>query len=392
VLKVLIVAETYPFPEYRNGLAKINANLLTQNPYYQAELLCIRDTETDGDEKAGIHQLPQRKAQSSLIRATQYLSSVLPMGALKSKPNFEAMAGFIRQHHSRFDVIHLSSSYLAGLIDYLPKNVAEKAILFAIDSVSLFWRRRMEAERLPLKRAIFRQEYWRNTHHEKKFYPRFRKTVFVSPVDANLAATLAPSANCISIPNGVNINYFRTDVPARGSGIVFTGDLSYAPNRDAADFLLDEIFPRIPSELAPHLYLVGQRPSSRLAALKRPDVTVTGFVDDLRPYLENSAIYVSPLRFGSGIKNKVLEAMAMSRVVIGTPVSFEGIECRDGEDCIVVAPDPEQFADSIVQALKDTELQKNISRRARVLVEEKYSWDSIRRAYGDIYASSTAHR
>jgi glycosyltransferase involved in cell wall biosynthesis len=270
--------------------------------------------------------------------------------------------------------------------------VAEKTLLFAIDSVALFWSRRAQAERHPLRRVLYRHECWRNARHERLFYPRFRKTVFVSQVDAAFAAGIAPGADCISIPNGVDIDYFQVAAPATGNGIVFTGDLSYAPNRDAADFLIDEVLPRIPRELAPHLYLVGQRPSPRLTALGMPNVTVTGFVDDLRPYVAGAALYVSPLRFGSGIKNKVLEAMAMGKVVVGTPVSFEGIACQDGRDCIVADTSPESLADKITQGLHDHVLRTQMGAQARRLIEQQYSWDSVRRTYGKIYADSASHR
>jgi glycosyltransferase involved in cell wall biosynthesis len=393
VPKVLIVAETYPYPEHRNGLAKINANLLVPNPYYTAELLCVRDPDMEDGVREGIHQLPAVRPGSKPERALRYLASVSPMGTLKAKPYFHAMAAFICANHARFDLIHLSSSYLAGLIDELPQAAVNKTLLFAIDSVALFWSRRAQAERHPLKRAVYLHEYRRNARHERQLYPRFRKTVFVSQVDATFAAAIAPGAQCISIPNGVDIDYFRTTATqVDTNNIVFTGDLSYAPNRDAADFLLDEVMPRIPAELAPHLFLVGQRPSPRLAELNMPNVTVTGFVDDLRPYIADAALYVSPLRFGSGIKNKVLEAMAMGRTVIGTPVSFEGIDCQDERDCVVADTSPDDLAAKISHCLRNHALRGRIGAQARHLVEQQYSWDSIRRAYGKVYADSATHR
>lgn len=394
MLKVLIVAESYPFPEHRNGLAKINANLLKPNPYYSAEMLCIGDSATTQPDWPNIHQLVPLSSPAMPIRALRYLTSAAPMGALKARPYFCAMAQFIVANHERFDVIHLSSAYLAGLIDALPEAIARKTTLFAIDSVALFWSRRAAAELHPLKRLVYRHEYRRNLRHERQLYPRFSKTVFVSPVDAAFANANAPGADCICIPNGVDVAYFGAAdaAPAAVNGLVFTGDLSYAPNRDAAEFLVDEILPRIPQELAPHLYLVGQRPSARLSALNHPNVTVTGFVDDLRPYLTGAALYVSPLRFGSGIKNKILEAMSSACAVVGTPVSFEGIDCQDGHDCIVGDVHADAFAASITAALRDRARCARVGANARRLVEEAYSWDSIRRTYGKVYADSFAHR
>jgi glycosyltransferase involved in cell wall biosynthesis len=322
----------------------------------------------------------------------RYVFSSAPIGEIKACPYFEEMAEFIRANHSRFDVIHVSSSYLAGLIDHVPAEIARKMVLFAIDSVSLFWSRRAKAEKNLIKRTIYLHEYWRNARHEKLRYPRFRKTVFVSSVDAAFAAEIAPDAECVTIPNGVDIDYFNVGAAERGSSMVFTGDLAYAPNRDAADFLIDEVLPRIPANSVPHLYLVGQRPSARLTGMNRNNITVTGFVDDLRPYLASAAVYVSPLRFGSGIKNKVLEAMSMGLTVIGTPVSFEGIECQDGRDCIVAQTDAEDLAKRITEAVQNPALLTSIGTAARQLIEKKYSWDSIRKAYGQVYADSVNYR
>jgi glycosyltransferase involved in cell wall biosynthesis len=392
VFNVLIVAETYPYPEHRNGLAKINANLLVKNSYYNAEMLCIADRETAKDMRPGIHRLSEKPIMSTGGKMRRYLSSSAPIGEVKARPYFEDMAEFIRANHSRFDVIHVSSSYLAGLIDYVSPEIARKMVLFAIDSVSLFWSRRAKAERNPIKRAIYLHEYRRNVRHEKLRYPRFSKTVFVSSVDATFAGALAPDANCITIPNGVDIDYFNVGVAERDGSMVFTGDLAYAPNRDAADFLIDEVLPRIPADLMPHFYLVGQRPSANLTGMNRNDITVTGFVDDLRPYLANASVYVSPLRFGSGIKNKVLEAMSMGLTVIGTPVSFEGIECQDGRDCIVAQADADDLAKRIMEVVKNPELLSSIGAAARQLIEKKYSWDSIRKAYGQVYADSVNYR
>lgn len=394
--KVLIVAHTYPYPEHRDGLAKINANLLVANPYFSADLLCVQDVDQPEPPGSAFFKLPRREPQGRAAFAWSYLSSLRPVGALRLAPYVDAFARFIVEHHRRYDVIHLSSAYMALLAQRLPAEVMAKTLLFPIDSVSLFWSRRHAAEQRPARRLLYRMEAWRNRRHERLWYPRFRKAVFVSDIDAGEASRLAPGAHCAAIPNGVDIDYFRPSQPAAAGqaarpSLVFTGDMSYAPNRDAAYFLIDEILPRLDPAHAPHLYLVGQRPCARLQNLAMPNVTVTGFVDDLRPYLAGATAYVSPLRFGSGIKNKVLEAMAMGKVVIGTPVSFEGIACAPGQDCILAGTSAASFAQEIDQVLRQAAQREEMGRRARALVEEHYSWDSIRKAYGRLYEGCAAH-
>lgn len=392
MLKVLIVARSYPYPEHRDGLAKINANLLVANRSFRADMLCVQDVDYPEPPTSAFFKMPALPALSGAVQAGAYLSSAKPIGLIRLAPYFDAFSRFIIDNHHRYDVIHLSSAYMAGLAQRLPAEVIAKTILFPIDSVSLFWARRRDAEQGLLKRRLYGEELRRNRRLESELYPLFRKAVFVSDVDARHAQKLAPKAECMSIPNGVDIAYFHPMRVQRSASIVFTGDMSYAPNRDAAYFLLDEILPRVPVELAPHLYLVGQRPCKRLQSLDMENVTVTGFVDDLRPFLAKAAVYVSPLRFGSGIKNKVLEAMAMGQVVVGTPVSFEGIACESGKHCISSSATPYEFAAALTKVLRDRAAFEPMGAQARALVERDYSWDSIRNAYGKLYESCAAHR
>ncbi|MFA9438484.1 glycosyltransferase [Uliginosibacterium sp. sgz301328] len=392
MLKVLIVAGSYPYPEHRDGLAKINANLLVTNSSFRADMLCVQDVDYPEPPMSAFYKMPALPALSRAAQAGAYLFSSMPIGLVRLAPYFDSFSRFIINNHHRYDVIHLSSAYMAGLVRHLPPEVIAKTILFPIDSVSLFWARRRDAEQGFLKRQLYGEELLRNRRLERELYPLFRKAVFVSDVDARHAQKLAPRAHCTSIPNGVDIAYFHPMSVQRTASIVFTGDMSYAPNRDAAYFLLDEILPRIPPELAPHVYLVGQRPCKRLQSLNMKGLTVTGFVDDLRPYLAEAAAYVSPLRFGSGIKNKVLEAMAMGQVVVGTPVSFEGIACKSGKHCISTTTTPDDFAAALTEVLRDRAAFEPMGAQARALVEQEYSWDSIRKAYGKLYESCAAHR
>lgn len=396
MLKVLIVAESYPFPEHRNGIAKINANLLVENPHFEAEMLCIADTPAATPLRPNIHQIDPLPEPSKLSRTLRYATSCKAMGAVNAARYLRPMADFIVANHERFDIIHISAPYLAGLVDLLPQSIVDKTLLFAIDSMSMFWKRRADTAPSIAKRLLYRHECWRNVLLERSKYPRFPKVVFVSALDATHASAHARSADCTHIPNGVDTEYFTPpdapDTQFDGCNLVFTGDLSYAPNSDAADFLVNEILPLIPAELKPHLFLVGQRPLPHLLTLKSPNVTVTGLVDDLRPYLKNATLYVSPLRFGSGIKNKILEAMSMGLAVVGTPVSFEGIICFDLHDCIRANPTADEFAADIVTALRDRERLLEIGKKARRLVETRYSWESIRKQYGEIYADCASHR
>lgn len=389
MLEVLIVATGYPFPEHRDGLAKINANLLTDNPWFRAELLCI-DDEPASPPTSRIHTLTTRSGGGALARLIAMLTSRDPMAVKRFASYLGDYREFLLRHHERYDVIHVGSPYLAPLVDLLPAEIVAKMLWFPIDCMSLFWSRRAASASSVLRRLLYRVEWRKSRAYERRYYRQFKQAIFVSDVDREEARALAPTANVASIPNGVDIDYFAPSSAPRSPGhrLVFTGDMAYAPNRDAAVFLIEQVLPRIPARFKAHLYLVGQRPDAALLALAGPQVTVTGFVDDLRPYLADASVYVAPLRFGSGIKNKVLEAMAMGCLVVGSKICFEGIECHPLHDCLEVAADGAAIADMLGQVFDAPDRFAPIGSRARQLVQEKYSWNSVRKAYGELYENS----
>ncbi len=196
------------------------------------------------------------------------------------------------------------------------------------------------------------------------------------------------------IPNGVDLEFFRRDpgVAVEPDSLVFTGDMGYEPNRDAALFFVDEVLPLVQARVAVRVYLVGKGAGAELKSRAGENVVVTGFVDDVRPYLDRAALYVAPLRFGSGIKNKVLEAMAMEKAVVGTALSFDGIAVSDGVECLKSGESSQELADKIVALLADPGLRAQMGARARATVERQYSWESVCAEYARLYQSISAQR
>jgi sugar transferase (PEP-CTERM/EpsH1 system associated) len=161
-----------------------------------------------------------------------------------------------------------------------------------------------------------------------------------------------------AVNNGVDLAYFAagadfvnpypSDVPV----LVFTGAMDYWANADAVRWFAMEIFPAIRARIpAAEFWIVGTRPLPVVRELARlPQVRVTGAVDDIRPYLAHSRLAVAPLRIARGVQNKVLEAMAMGRPVVGTPAAFEGLELEDRYRALT-AEAPADFAARCVEIL-----------------------------------------
>jgi glycosyltransferase involved in cell wall biosynthesis len=154
--------------------------------------------------------------------------------------------------------------------------------------------------------------------------------------------------------------------------------MDYQPNADAALFLVQKILPLL-REMLPDVELIiaGRNPRAELTEIARQDskITVTGFVEDLRPYLERAMVYVAPVHVASGMQNKVLEALAMQVPVVTTPVVSDGLRVDEGIDPPVrVADSPEAFAQQTVHLLKSSNDRELLMEQGRRYVENHFNW------------------
>jgi glycosyltransferase involved in cell wall biosynthesis len=220
---------------------------------------------------------------------------------------------------------------------------------------------------------------------ERWMFAPYRRVVVVSPQDRDELLALNPELKVSIIPNGVDLSYFHLQNDRREpASLLFVGNYEYAPNVDAALRLATEILPRVRAHVPnAHLWLVGHAPPPAVQALSGEAVTVTGSVPDVRPYLARATVFVSPLRLGAGIKNKVLEALAMGCPVVATPLSVDGIDARHERDVLVA--DADALADSVVRVLKDADLQRRLSANGRQLIEARYSWSRVVTRYEELY-------
>lgn len=229
-----------------------------------------------------------------------------------------------------------------------------------------------------LRRLHYDHEYQRLIH-EELITCRKQDAIFVTSArDKELLDAHVPGVPKFIVPNGVDTSYFMpSDQPHEPFSIVFTGMMGYVPNYDGMLYFLDAIFPLIQKEIPQiKLYIVGGRPPRELVARATDNVVVTGYVDDVRPYVWKSTVYVVPLRIGGGTRLKILEAMAMRKPIVTTSVGCEGIDVRDRET-VLVADDPQHFAQSVVELLRNEELRHRLVHNGHELALAQYEWSVI---------------
>jgi len=286
-----------------------------------------------------------------------------------------------------FDIVHVQLVRMAPVLD--TSGDIPKVIDF-IDALSLNMARRARRER-GLVAWIAAFEAQRLQHYEQELTRKYDQLIVSSPLDRD---AIGSYDNIHVIPNGVDIKAYPYNENGREPGmIVFTGRMSYFPNAEAAIYFATHVFPLILRELPEaRFFIVGIDPPRRVRRLSRlPGVEVTGYVPNLPEYLARASVAVAPLQAGSGIQNKVLEAMASGAPVVATHYALGGIEAIDGEH-LLVSNDAEGLANQVVKLLKDPLLRRRLARNARRLVEEKYTWDSTVKKLEQVYQLAIERR
>ena len=189
------------------------------------------------------------------------------------------------------------------------------------------------------------------------------------------------------VPMGVDLEHFQPSSTEYSSHILFTGTMNYFPNWDAVLYFHSDIFPLV-QEAHPDtiFYVVGNSPPNRIRKLaSQKNVVVTGYVPETRPYFDDAAVFVSPMRAGSGLQVKNLEAMAMGVPVVTSSLGAMGLDARVGKD-LLVGDTPEEFAKHIIDLIEFSDYRQSVGTAGRNLVEEKYSWDVLVQRLEGVYS------
>jgi glycosyltransferase involved in cell wall biosynthesis len=224
--------------------------------------------------------------------------------------------------------------------------------------------------------------YLRLRRFEARIVSRFPVT-FVTDADA---AFFRRQHLTRVIPNGVEISLDAADPNEPDDVVAFSGNMGFPPNVDAVMFFYREVFPMIvASRPSVRWHIIGTEPTPEVLALAAdPNVVVTGYVNDLRAHLRRAAVVVCPMITGTGIKNKVLEAMSLGRAVVSTPLGTQGIAVSPGVN-IAVAADPRGIATKVLELLDDRSLRNRMGAAALDLVARRYSWSGVTETFDQLY-------
>lgn len=274
---------------------------------------------------------------------------------------------------SGYDIIHSCTQFF-GYFRF-PEGIPVSSDTHEV-KFDLF-RRTAENTNNPLWKCFYYLAYRFGKQEEIRLCKQFNLLITTTQPDLALFRRDLPDQTILSIQNGAGYSFFEPiHIAPEPWSIVFTGLFTHRPNSDGIIYFLKNVFPLILRDIPQaHLYVVGKSPPPELLAMRSDNVTVTGFVEDVRPYMAKSRVFVIPLLAGGGIRGKALEAMAMKLPIVTTTVGVEGIELHH-EQSALFADTAEKFALAVTRLLKDSNLHHTLAQNAYQTALRQYDWET----------------
>lgn len=288
--------------------------------------------------------------------------------------------------NNRIDVFYV---FLARMGQYYSDSLKCLQILDFMDAFSMYYSTRASMSGRDLVSRFFDRYESRNLRKwESILVDRFPLTTAITSRDGfYLARTRIPLV--VSTHVDEFLSYSSNSCPISASqSIVFFGEMSTLYSESAVSFAVEEVMPlvwrRFPEAT---LFVVGSKPTQKISSFANIRVVVTGFVDDIRPYVFNSDVAIVPLFMGSGLKNKIIQSMALRVPVVSTTIGNLGIDARH-EEHLLIADNPQDFAYSIVRLLEDSSLCSDIANRAYKYVSNRYSSSVVSKQLDKLISSA----
>lgn len=387
-MRILVVSEEPPQPVI-NGL-RLQVNALTRELRRRHDVRVIAFGAADATASADT-RLVRGISTGLFSRAGRFAASVASHRTVTPYRLARRMRRALVAQLGEFqpDIIHVVPGSMAAVAPLLE---GRPAVLAALDADHLNAEARAQTAPAGLHR-VFAGEAVRVRQFEAQSYRPFARVVVVSEDDRQALLALSPALRVAVIPNGVDADVYdaactATRIPGR---ILFCGVMDYPPNIAAAHFLATEILPRVRRAVPEaHLCVIGRSPCRSVLRLGRLDgIEIVGAVKDVAAWLSTAAVFACPMLYGTGIKNKLLEAMANGLATVVTTRALRGNHAVPGRDTLV-ADDADGFAHHMTSILSDPELAARLGSSARDCVRAQHTWDAAARAFEDVYQDATA--
>ena len=386
-MRILFITPRFPYPPLKGDSLRAYHQMRVLSPHHSITLLSMAESPVSQDDYEQVAALCEQVTVVPLPRLRA--AANLGAGVASRQPlqvSYYRSAAFRRQLAAAiscgaFDVAHVT---LIRMLPYVWDLGQPPVVVDLIDSLSLNLADRRDGVRGP-KRLGYEMEYRRVRDYERAVVEHFPALVVSSEADRQVLG----GERITVIPNGVDLDRF----PFRGQDgrdpatLIFTGNMGYHPNEEAVIWFAAQVWPLLRRE-RPHLHfqVVGTGPGERVRALAAPGsgFEVLGRVPSVTDYLGRATMAVASMRSGSGIQNKVLEALAMGTPVVASSIANRGVQGTPGRD-LLVADDPSAFASAVLRLLDEPSMRAHLAESGRAFVEENYRWEQHGARLTEIY-------
>ena len=374
-MKILVVTPRLPYPPYKGD--QLRSYFFIKELSKKGHEIDLVSYVENKSERQYVSELEKYCRSVRTILNPKWWSVLKMMLGIFSKIPFQVLYyTSVRMHlllskmirNNSYDTVHL---VLARMMEFGPCFGDLPVVVDHIDSISLNMERRFRKEKGLLKRTLIGLEWQKIKQYEKAIRNKHTFAVITSPVDAR-----SLQYNRISVvSNGVDTNAYCPSQSEKTVDTLFTGNMSYFPNVDAARNFAVNILHHVQSALPnTNFHIAGINPAKSVKELTgHKNIHVAGFVENMTEYLNKAKVFVAPLESGTGIQNKILEAMSCGIPVVTTSFGNAGIRAMHNQE-ILVANDPKDFAKHVVALLLDEQKRNKIGQAGRKLVKEQFSW------------------
>ncbi|MFO7535132.1 MAG: glycosyltransferase family 4 protein [Kiritimatiellia bacterium] len=386
MMRILNLAYTCPWPPHGGNDQRVWHLCRLLGRTHHQELLCRAVRREDAGQYPRFHGepievhnlfLPRPGPLRRLIKGLRYLAGTRPL--LSAGFDFHPFTVRLKEliRDGRFDIIVMDGIWL-GIYWPLIQSSGALRVLNHFDREAVSLRRHARLFPPGWRRALYSLDASRMERLERRVIGSADLVWVTSEVDRDAIMRDNPALPVQVAANGVDCEEISARDPVPSRELLFVGTLSQYANSDAVTYFVREVFPLLKARVPDAVFrVIGRNPSPEILALGRvPGIEITGPVDDLSPWYQRCAAAVVPIRAGGGTRLKILEAMAYGRPVVSTAIGCEGIQAETGRH-LVVADRPSEMADALRDVLTRPQYAAQLSREARKLVEERYSWHRI---------------
>jgi len=377
--KILVLYSRIPYPLIGGDRIRVYYTGKTLSRRHKVDLVCLNEGKV---RKEYMEKLKEIFNEVIVFPYSPYRFRWNAFaGVVSKKPlqvhyyRFKKMQKWINNNYRNYDLVFANH---IRTVEYLKKIDCPK-IVDLHDAISMNY---IEAARrvTGLWRAIYWMEKGRVLPYEVKTVNEFARSFIVSDIDRDyLIQQGAAQEKIITIPVAVKDEVINRSSQAKEEDqIVFFAKMDTLPNRDAAIYFAKEVFPLLRKKNRSLKFIImGARPPKEVLRLEGiAGIRVTGFVEDPYNFLDSCKVFVVPLRFGAGVQNKLLEAMALRKPVVTTSLAAKAIKGKDGKH-FLVADGPVEMANRILGLLEDKEKRESLGEEARALIEREYTWRTV---------------